>query len=235
MFKEYLLTIGLGNLVSQFNNIGLNTIVEDIFAAEIPQLSEEQIKNLYVYDVPKMSPDGSCSILEEKADKPYDLAETFGLESDWKALRNHPQTIRLWRLQQIVEKIYKETKVEWFGIYRSVKNSKGELVLVKEAYQGVFSRAEFPLNKEFAKKSNNSTVGLSGRAIVIQDISAHAGAYYECDGKVNSEFCVPILDSDNKIIGIIDAEAFAKNHYTNERLLQITKVAYDLGQKNLGL
>lgn len=232
MFKNYLQQVGLEDLVTYIEEVKLNNIVAEVFIAECPKLSDAEVKQLYVYDVPKMSPDGSCSIIEEKAEKPYNLAETFGLDADWKHLADHPQTIRLWRLRQIVTKIFAKTKVDWFGIYRKVTNPKGDLVLAKEAYKGLFSRAEFPLTEEFAKKSNNSTVGLSGKAIVIQDVAAHTGAYYKCDGKVQSEFCAPILSSENEVIGIIDAEAFPTNHYTDERLLQIAKVAFDLGQNN---
>jgi len=235
MFEEYLKKIGLNNLISHTESIELNNFVAEIFSTKFPDLSEKEIEKLYAYDVPKMSADGSCSILEEKAEDPYNLAKIFELELDFKKLKNHTQTIRLWRLNKITEKIYKSSEVEWFGIYRKTKNPAGDLVLVKEAYRGVFSRAEFPLTKEFAKKSNNSTVGISGKAIIIQDVNAHKGAYYECDNKVNSEFCLPILDRKNKIIGIIDAEAFAKNHYTSARLLQIAKIAFDLGGKNLGI
>ncbi len=235
MFKNYLKKIGLENLTSHVDKVELNDIVKKTFAAEFPKLSEEEVKSIYVYDVPKMTADGSCSIIEEKAEQPYNLAETFGVQSDWARLKNHPYTIRLWRLKQIVAKIYKQSEVEWFGIYRKMQNPKRESVLVKEAYRGLFSRAEFPLTEAFAKKSNNSTVGLTGKAILIQDLQVHAGPYYKCDGKINSEFCAPILDEDSNVIGIIDAEAFAKNHYSPERLLQIAKVAFDLGEKNLGL
>lgn len=235
MLKNYLKKIGLEKLAVHSDKYILNDFVAEAFAAGVPDLSEEEVKKLYIYDVPKVSTDGSCSIIEEKADRPYNLVETFGLQSDWDILKKHPQTIRLWRLRQIVEKLYDEVKVDWFGIYRKVKNSAGDFVLVKEAYKGLFSRAEFPLTKEFAKKSNNTTVGLSGKAVVIQDVAAYTGAYYECDGKVQSEFCLPIFDDNEKVIGILDAEAFPKNHYTDERLLQIAKVAYDLGQKNLGV
>lgn len=200
---------------------------------------------------PKLSADGSCSILEEKSDTPYNLAETFGIikphsnpllkgegkRKDFllKEMRKNSHTLRLWRFGIIKENVSKATHVDWFGIYRKLRNSNGEIVLAKESYFGVFSRPEFPLTEEFAKKSNNSTVGLTGKAIVIQDVYAHSGAYYKCDGKVQSEFCVPILDKSNSVIGILDAESLPKNFYTDERLLQIAKVAYDLGKINLGI
>jgi putative methionine-R-sulfoxide reductase with GAF domain len=45
---------------------------------------------------------------------------------------------------------------------------------------------------------------------------------------------VPIYGGDG-VIGIIDAEAFPKNFYSDEKLLQLAKVAYDLGKINLGV
>lgn len=235
MFVNYLKSVGLGELIPYIGEVELNDIVEKAFAAKFLNLSEEDVKKLYVYDVPKISPDGSCSIIEEKAEKPYNLAETFGLSDSFVELKNNSHTLRLWRLNKIVHEIYCLSGVEWFGIYRKVKNPAGVLVLAKESYEGLFSRAEFALTEEFAKKSNNSTVGLSGRAIVIQDVAAHDGVYYKCDGKVKSEFCLPILDSLQTVIGIIDAESFVVNHFSSERLLQIAMVAYDLGRRDLGL
>src|SRR5206468_690344 len=99
------------------------------------------------------------------------------------------------------------------GIYRKTQMRNGETVLVKESYLGVMSRPEFPLTQEFAEHSNNSTVGLTGKAVIIQDVRAHAGPYYNCDSKVNSELCVPIINQNNAIIGIIDAESFKPNHF----------------------
>ena len=58
--------------------------------------------------------------------------------------------------------------------------------LVKLAYVGVPCRAEYLLTEEFAKTINNSKVGLTGRASVINDVEAHlskGGAYCKCDEK----------------------------------------------------
>ena len=297
MFIDYLKTIGLEKLIEQIDKVQLNNVVEEAFHQKKTNFSDEEMRKLYMYDIPKITPDGSCSILEEKNDIPYNLAETFGLIDNAlsqkereetiknsRILKNSLHTLRLWRLQQITEKIYKLTKVDWFGIYRKLENLKGEAVLAKEAYLGVFSRPEFPLTQAFAKKSNNSTVGLTGKAIVIQDVEKHSGAYYTCDTKVQSEFCLPIFSQHNfplleerievksksssqaghqsakphpyslspgelsftkghirgegeneLLVGIIDAEAAPKNFFTDSRLLQIAKVAYDLGKKNLGI
>jgi putative methionine-R-sulfoxide reductase with GAF domain len=234
MFTTYLQDIGLKHIIKYLEKTKLNNFVKEVFSMNFPSLSKKEIEKLYIYDIPKISADGSCSILEEKNEKPYNLAETFGLSYDLEELVRHPQTIRLWRLQQIVKKLFTETETNWLGIYRKIKNIKRELVLIKESYQGIMSRPEFPLTKNFAKKSNNSTVGLTGKAIILQDIFFHKGPYYKCDGNVQSEFCLPIISKKN-ILGIIDAESFQKNFYTNARILQIAKVAFDLGERHLGV
>src|SRR4029077_4003415 len=89
-------------------------------------------------------------------------------------------------------------------------NAAGEPVLVKVSYVGRASRAEFPLTTEFAQRSTNSTVGLTGRSTVIDDVSKHVeagGGFYVCDDGVQSEACVPILDGAYQVVGIVDAEA----------------------------
>lgn len=222
MFDNYLNQIGLEYLIKDIKNAYLNDFVKEAFGKKIPKLEVKEIKDLYIYDIPKITPDGNCSILEEKNEIPYDLSKIFG--------RSPSYTAYLWQLKQIVKNLYGLTNVDWLGIYKKARNQKGELVLVKESYVGIFSRPEFPLTTDFAKKSNNSTVGLTGKAIVIQDVYAHRGAYYKCDGKVQSEFCLPILNEKNEITGIIDAEAFTANFFSPEKLLQIAKVSYDLAK-----
>ncbi len=88
--------------------------------------------------------------------------------------------------------------------------------LVKLAYRGTPSRAEFPLTEEFASHSNNSRVGLSGHARIIQDVAAYValgGEYYTCDPTVQAEACVPVLDCYN-VVGIIDLETQTKQHFS---------------------
>jgi putative methionine-R-sulfoxide reductase with GAF domain len=135
----------------------------------------------------------------------------------------------LWRLNQVVTKLRQETDVDWLGIYKKVRKKHGDEVLWKLAYYDEPSRAEFPLTKEFAVHSNNSTVGLTGQAILIQDLAEYKGPYYKCDGRVKSEFCCPIIDLKGEIVGIIDAESFRENFFDDMKLLQITKVCSDLG------
>lgn len=179
------------------------------------------IEKLYKYKVPKLAPDGSCSIVDELEDEPYDLSQTYAI-----CPRN---TAWLSRLNELVSTLQAKTGVDWLGIYKKTKKKNGDEVLLKLAYYGAPSRAEFPLTKEFASHSNNSTVGLSGKAILVQDVAGYNGPYYKCDGRVKSEFCCPIFDLKNEVVGIIDAESFLENFFDNTKLLQITKACSDLG------
>lgn len=286
MFTDYLQQIGLKYLIPDITKTKLNNFVKEAFAKTKNNFTKEEIEKLCTYKVPKLSADGSCSIIDDLNPVPYDLRKIYGITSyshPERSERSHSinklpkerdsshalsaaqndtnysmtTILYLWRLKQIVNNLQKITGADWLGIYKKIKNEKGELILVKESYYGIPSRAEFPLTTEFAKKSNNPTVGLTGKAIVIGDIYAHSGAYYKCDGKVQSEFCVPITnvipserqrveestdpstpgvpygtpfaqDDNSEILGIIDAEAFPKHFFTNEKILQITKTAYDL-------
>lgn len=234
MLRDYLGLIDLEEFKKDLNNLELNDFVKEAFDIFPNKLTEEEIDRIYKYDVPKLGLDGSCSLTNEKEDKPYDLARTLGLEADFNKLKEHPQTLRIWRLYQVVKKVMDTVSPNWFGIYRKIKKADGLDVLVKEAYAGAFSRAEFLLTEEFAKQSNNSTVGLTGKARYFGDLATYKGPYYECDNQVQSEYCGPILDEQGRVIGIIDAESFQKKFFTPEKILQLTKVCQDLGKINLG-
>ena len=101
-------------------------------------------------------------------------------------------------------------------------------MLVKVAYVGRPSRAEFPLTREFAERSTNSTVGLTGRATVIDDVGKHVeagGGFYVCDDGMQSEACVPILDAARQVSGIVDAEAKPRGFFGGERLAVLAALA----------
>jgi L-methionine (R)-S-oxide reductase len=117
---------------------------------------------------------------------------------------------------------------DWVGVYQRRTNPAGVEVLVKVAYVGRPSRAEFPLTQEFARRSTNSTVGLTGRATVIDDVGKHVeagGGFYVCDDGVQSEACVPILDEKRQVVGIVDAEAMPRGFFGAERLPVIAALA----------
>lgn len=204
--------------------------ITDIYTQGPSSLSEEEIKGLYTYNVPLLSPDGGCALNKELADEPYDLAETLHVDRHSATIGSHPETKRLWRLQQVIDHIYAQTGVDWIGIYRRIQKNDGSVVLAKEAYRGEYSRAEFPLTEEFAKTSNNATVGLTGKAITVQSVDEYDGPYYQCDGKVQSEYCAPIFNPENQITGIIDAESFHKGYFNEGILSAITETCDVIGR-----
>ena len=168
-----------------------------------------------------LTEDGSCSIVGELAPVPYDLSPILGGRSE-------QTTRRLSLLERLVERAQETTGAEWVGIYQRRPRPSGDEVLVKLAYVGRPSRAEFPLTREFAEKSTNSTVGLTGRSTVIEDVSRHVeagGGFYVCDDGVQSEACVPILDESRGVIGIVDAEANPKGFFGADRLAVVAALA----------
>ena len=178
----------------------------------------EEVK--WQYQVPELGEGGACSLFGHLADEPYDLSAILGGKTD-----ANQQALQV--LNNIAAFYQQQSGLDWFGIYQARDNVQGERVLVKLAYYGAASRAEFPLNTEFAKISNNSTVGLTGKAKVINDVAAYLGTggeYYTCDPKVQAEACLPLFDQSGKIVGIVDAEDFNKNVFTADAMALLVAV-----------
>tara|TARA_R110002126_G_scaffold43475_21_gene124620 strand:- start:13310 stop:13987 length:678 start_codon:yes stop_codon:yes gene_type:complete len=162
------------------------------------------------FQVPELGEGGACSLFGQLADEPYLLQPILGGETPANQLA-------LSKLSAIAGYYRTHSKQDWFGIYQARFNADAQPVLVKLAYYGAPSRAEFPLNSEFAKISNNSTVGLTGQARVINSVPeylAAGGEYYTCDPKVQAEACLPLFDQSGKIAGIVDAEHFQSAIFT---------------------
>lgn len=195
--------------------VAVEQALADLLNAISGELDTVDTGALYRYPVPMLSEDGACSLVDELSPTPYDLAPILGGESA-------DTTRKLMLLNQMVDRATGVSGAGWLGIYQSRRNASGGDVLVKLAYRGRPSRAEFPLTAEFARGSTNSTVGLSGRAEVIDDVAAHVGAgggFYVCDAAVQSEACLPILSAaGDRVLGILDAEAEPKAFFTPERL-----------------
>ncbi|EGM78645.1 GAF domain-containing protein [Rheinheimera sp. A13L] len=171
------------------------------------------------YLVPELGEGGACSLFGQLADEPYDLAATLG--------QNEATAKALAQLTVVVQNYQQTNDSDWFGIYQKRLNPQGETVLVKLAYFGAASRAEFPLTAEFAAISNNSTVGLTGKAKVINDVTAYltaGGEYYTCDPKVLAEACLPLFNSKGELAGIIDAEAFKRQAYHTDALVRLVAI-----------
>lgn len=219
--RSYLTKVGLSVDVAAVREAqqALWEILEEAKKASLPA-TPSALNALYTYKVPKLSPDGSCSLKGELDPTPYDLSKVLG----GRSVQN---SFALLTLDALVESVQQSAGTDWLGIYQRRQLPSGP-ALVKLAYRGVESRPEFPLTEEFAKTSNNSAVGLSGKARVLQDVKAHldgGGAYYECDPKVLSEACLPLLDHNGKVIGILDAESTKASHFTPERLATLVSLA----------
>jgi putative methionine-R-sulfoxide reductase with GAF domain len=190
-------------------------------AASLPS-TPTSLAKLYQFKVPKLSPDGTCAAFDDLADLPYDVSAVLGG-------RSFMSTTRLMTLDALVEHCAVELAAGWVGIYQARETPSGA-ALVKLAYRGIASRAEFPLTPEFAVNSNNSTVALTGRANVINDVQGHlaaGGAYYECDPRVKAEACLPVIN-DSGVVGLIDAEHSVANWFDSKRLALLVALALEL-------
>jgi putative methionine-R-sulfoxide reductase with GAF domain len=209
---NYLRLAGLESLSARAADV--ERAVRDLLEAMAEKVDVGDGASLYTYTVPTLTEDGSCSIVDRLAPVPYDLAAILGGCTE-------QTTRRLALLERLVERGQETTGADWVGIYQRRTNPAGVPVLVKLAYVGRASRAEFPLTPEFAQRSTNSTVGLTGRAAVIDDVSKHVesgGGFYVCDDGVQSEACVPILDDAGEIGGIVDLEAKPRGFFGADRL-----------------
>ncbi len=146
-------------------------------------------------------PTDGCNITDTEEFDTYDISPHV---NDRRVLEE---------LYAIIDTVNSEVEADWIGIYKAV-----DAALVKVAYRGRPSRAEFPITADFAEQSNNVTVARSGQARVIHDVETYRdeGPYYECDSDVRSEACLPIFNDG--VIGILDAESFDTGHFTEPRL-----------------
>ena len=216
--RHYLFTAGLDTLADHIPVIEKG--IHD-FIAQLGTPMEVSNDALYRFEVPRLSEDGSCSLIDEMDPVMHDLALSLGGE-------NESTTRKLKMLNIMVTRTMMVTGTDWVGIYQRRRNASGSEILAKLAYRGRPSRAEFPLNAEFAKGSTNSSVGLSGQAKVIDDVAAYTaegGGFYVCDDAVQSEICVPILDDGGNVLGIIDAEASPKGFFNADRQAAIVELA----------
>lgn len=210
--SEYLQRSGLAIASTETDAVqarlsGLQQQLQDFLAACDPQVS-------WQYQVPELGEGGSCSIFGQLAAEPYQLSELLGEPT--------PASQAMLKAVSALVQFYRQhSRSDWFGVYLKRSKADGSQVLVKLAYFGAPSRAEFPLTAEFAAISNNSTVGLSGRARIINDVASYVssgGEYYTCDPKVKSEACLPLYSEAGEVIGIVDSEAFAAGLFEGAEL-----------------
>lgn len=208
---------------------GLTELTTPAFAAAVVQ--QQQALRQYLeqgsaptvnwqYQVPELGEGGACSLFGVLAAEPYDLTAILGGQT-----AANQQALA--RLSQITAFYQQQAGVAWFGIYQARPNPAGEAVLVKLSYFGAPSRAEFPLTPEFATISNNSSVGLSGKARVINSVASYlqqGGEYYTCDPKVQAEACLPLYAQSGRILGIVDAEDFQAEVFDQRALALLVAV-----------
>jgi L-methionine (R)-S-oxide reductase len=214
----YLRMAGLETLIGREADV--ERAVRDLVDAMGEKVAIGDESSLYSYTVPMLAADGSCSIVDQLAPVPYDLGAILGGRSE-------QTTRRLALLERLVERVQETTAADWVGIYQRRTNAEGLEVLVKVSYVGRASRAEFPLTREFARFSTNSTVGLTGRATVIDDVSKHVeagGGFYVCDDGVQSEACVPVFGGGG-VAGIVDVEARPRAFFGADRLAVVAALA----------
>ena len=215
----YLRAAGLDQVEGHEDEVAL--AIADFLEAMADKVAIDDAASLYAYPVPMLTEDGTCSLPDALAPVPYDLSGILGGRSE-------QATRRLALLERLVERAQETTGSDWVGIYQRRTTPAGSPVLVKLAYVGRASRAEFPLTPEFAAGSTNSTVGLTGRALVIDDVKRHVadgGGFYVCDGEVQSEACLPLLDEARAVVGIVDAEAKPRSFYNPVRLATLSALA----------
>lgn len=222
--RSYLTKVGLSVDVATVREAqqALWAILEEAKKASLPA-TPSALNALYTYKVPRLSADGTCSLHAELDPTPYDLSKVLG----GRSVQN---SFSLLTLDALVESVAQQSGSDWLGIYQRRDLASGP-ALVKLAYRGVESRPEFPLTPEFAETSNNAAAALDGKARVLQDVRAHVasgGAYYECDPKVQSEVCLPLLDPNGKVIGVLDAESTKPSHFTGERLALLVSLATEV-------
>lgn len=176
------------------------------------------------FQVPELGEGGACSLFGQLAAEPYDLTRILrGVTAQTQALLATATAVTAYYQQH--------SRSHWFGIYQARPNTAGEPVLVKLAYFGAESRAEFPLTEAFAQGSNNSAVGLSGRGRIINDVAAYVaegGGYYTCDPKVKAEACLPLFNAAGQVVGILDSEAFDTGFFQGDELALVVAVAAHL-------
>ncbi len=192
-------------------------ILEEAKKQSLPA-TPSALNALYQYRVPKLSPDGTCSLHGALDPVPYDLSRVLG----GRSVQN---SFSLLTLDALVEAVHQSAQLAWLGVYQV----RGE-VLVKLAWRGSDSRAEFPLTDDFEKRSTNVRVARSGTASLVNDVRAHVakgGAYYECDPKVQAELCVPIFEPDGRLVGIVDAEALQPGHFSPARIALVSSLAVE--------
>lgn len=188
-------------------------LVNSTLAKLDTHLVKESVSNVrWQYQIPELGEGGACSLFGHLQDEPFLLTEFLSQDKS--------TTLKLEKLQSIVDYVVAETNIDWFGIYQATATEQGPQLL-KLAYYGAPSRPLFPLTEAFAKTSNNVQVALTGKGRIINNVPEYlskGGEYYTCDPKVKAETCIPLFDAKHQCVGIVDGEAFTTNFFDEPQL-----------------
>lgn len=190
------------------------------------------IEDITSYKVPIICDEGECISSEDFGLFHYEPFLPYSLTEETTKI--------LLEMDQWMETLHQIEGIDWCGVYLAIpaqeENELDHPALLKLAYRGAMSRALFPITEEFAKGSNNSTVALSGKTIVVNSVESYVdngGAYYTCDQRVCSEYCAPFFGENGRVIGIIDVESFTESTFANDAILQEIEKAMEAIQSLL--
>lgn len=89
----------------------------------------------------------------------------------------------------------------WAGFYVVDADRPGELVV--GPYQGTLGCMRIPIGKGVC-----GTAAASRKTMIVEDVHAFPG-HIACDVRSNSEIVVPVLDRDDRLIGVFDVDSTA--------------------------
>lgn len=194
-----------------------------------------EISDLYKFHVPLVLSEDGLVCARELDPKKFDLGlEIYGIPDDSTVRLHHPMTARLQSLRRSLIQLQERVGADWIGIYRKMRGvgpQKEEETLVKECYLGAPSRVFFPIRPMLAYSTNARVA--SHRKTHVIDNTAAAEAYYQCDARVLSECCVPVIDKSGDLLGIVDAESFQKYYFHPERVHTLETFAQELAVSGL--
>lgn len=210
-----------------------------------PHIDRTDLASLFLYRVPLDVGEG-CARSGALEPHPFDLHKCLTGRPFRADDADLVEAARLAKLRCVAQHVARCTGAEWAGVYRVVASDPeiyptltgSERTLLKEAYVGAASRPFFPLTPAFAAQSNNSTVGLTGDAVLIHDtkLLSTDTPYYTCDGHVRSELCAPVTDpATGTVLGIMDIEAFAPRFFTPDRVALVLDMCAQLADHRLFL
>ena len=105
----YLRRAGLESLAGREGNV--ERAVRDLMEAMGEKVAVGDPASLYTYQVPLLTEDGTCSVVDQMAPVPYDLTAILGGRSE-------QTTRRLALLERLVERVQETTGADWVGVYQ---------------------------------------------------------------------------------------------------------------------